>query len=76
MRTGRGLMQAGRRLLRPAPGAQNGPEAVAGQDLAEAAKPGDMLLILGSPGSAPITPNCCRPCGRAPGSASPCWSMT
>ncbi|RMI26916.1 glycosyltransferase family 1 protein [Pseudoroseomonas wenyumeiae] len=49
MRTGRGLMQAGRRLLRPAPGAQNGPEAVAGQDLAEAAKPGDMLLILGSP---------------------------
>jgi glycosyltransferase involved in cell wall biosynthesis len=48
LRTGQGLLQAGRRLLRPQrhPGSAGAP---AGQDLAEAAGPGDTLLVLGSP---------------------------
>jgi glycosyltransferase involved in cell wall biosynthesis len=49
IRTGRGLMQAGRRLLRPAPRPEGAAETAPGQDLTEAARPGDMLLVLGSP---------------------------
>ncbi|MBO1074974.1 glycosyltransferase family 4 protein [Roseomonas marmotae] len=50
LRAGRGVWQAGRRLRRPPPQAHpQAGAAVAGQDLVEAARPGDMLLVLGSP---------------------------
>ncbi|MBO1080140.1 glycosyltransferase family 4 protein [Roseomonas haemaphysalidis] len=51
LRAGRGAMQAGLRLLRDRgrPAGAALPHAAPGQDVAAVAKPGDMLLVLGSP---------------------------